>query len=162
MLVIGLLNNEIPLLSALRQDLFDEITSPGTPTYSPSDVYFGGSYDILWRRYDVATFDQFSKLLLQASLSNPTYTRKFLIILIIKLNNQSLTLFKACNVALFPLPSGSLYCRVRNSFWANFEDAKAYCKNSGFTGLAEARTKADGVRIAGINVCKWPSSFLEF
>lgn len=67
-----------------------------------------------------------------------------------------ISLFIACNVATFPLPSGSLYCRVRNTFFASFDDANVYCKSSGFTGLAEARTKADGVRIAGINVCEYP------
>jgi len=36
----------------------------------------------------------------------------------------------------------------------DFDSASNFCKDIGFTGLAEARSSPDAVKIAGINNCE--------
>jgi hypothetical protein len=58
-------------------------------------------------------------------------------------------------MGLFPLPSGGKFCRVNTLIKLSFDEADQFCKNSGLSGLAEAESNADLVRMAGISTCKF-------
>jgi hypothetical protein len=53
-------------------------------------------------------------------------------------------------VGLYPLPSGAKFCRVDGRIKLGFDAADQYCKDSGFTGLAEPETDSDVDRIIAI------------
>jgi hypothetical protein len=59
----------------------------------------------------------------------------------------------ACILGLFSLPSGGSYCRTALTNLKTFDDANAYCKSIGLSGLLEFQTLEDVVTVAGINTC---------
>ena len=63
-------------------------------------------------------------------------------------------LFPACQMDLFDLPSGAKYCRAKPNNLLGFDDADQFCKEMGFSGLAEPEIQADYTRMAGINTCE--------
>ncbi len=65
----------------------------------------------------------------------------------------------ACKVQLFTMPSGDVLCHVARSVRLTFDDAQAFCQDVGLRGLAEGKTHADQVFIAGVDTC---NLYLEF
>ena len=52
---------------------------------------------------------------------------------------------------LITLPSGAKYCRVPSTIYKGRNDADAYCKSIGLSGLLEMESNADYAAVAALN-----------
>jgi hypothetical protein len=52
------------------------------------------------------------------------------------------------------MPSGDVLCHVDSKVRLTFDDAQAFCQDIGLRGLAEAKSLADQVFLAGVDTCK--------
>jgi hypothetical protein len=62
--------------------------------------------------------------------------------------------FSACKMGLFTLPSGAKFCHVSMDVSLPYDDADAFCKKIGLSGLFEPESGPDYVYFAGVNNCE--------
>jgi hypothetical protein len=68
----------------------------------------------------------------------------------------------ACKYGLVNLPSGAKYCHTPVSNMLPREEADAYCKKIGLSGLLELETADDYIYFGGFNICKLRIAFNSF